>query len=93
LPAENSKVWKSSIVGGLRPVQEILLMLGAKIAMWTGAIVTFLGTNIPTHIFYWLGIRPFPDNEVNDFAITLGLCILTGGVVAYSYEKDKNSKR
>jgi hypothetical protein len=66
-------------------------MLGAKIAMWIGAIVTFFGTNIDTVIFYWLGMRPFPDNEVNHFAITLGLCILTGGAVAYSYEKDKIS--
>jgi hypothetical protein len=66
-------------------------MLGAKIAMWTGAIMTLLGTNIPTGIFYSLGIRPFQDTEVNHFAITLGLCILTGGIVAYGYEKDKNS--
>ena len=66
-------------------------MLGAKIAMWTGAIVALLGTDIPTSIFYYLGIRPFPDNEINHFAVTLGLCMLTGGVVAYSYEKDKNS--
>ena len=59
--------------------------------MWTGAIITFLGTNIPTQIFYHLGIRPFPSYEINDYAITVGLCILTGGVVAYGYERDKNS--
>ena len=66
-------------------------MLAAKIAMWTGAIVTLLGTNIPTGIFYSLGIRSFQDTEVNHFAITLGLCVLTGGIVAYGYEKHKIS--
>lgn len=63
-------------------------MRGAKFAMWTGAIVTLFGTTIPSHIFYSLGMRPFPETEVNDFAITLGLCILVGGGVAYMYEKD-----
>ena len=59
--------------------------------MWTGAIITLFGTNIPSGIFYSLGMRPFLDNEVNQIAITVGLCVLTGGGVAYGYEKDKNS--
>ena len=66
-------------------------MLGAKISMWTGAIIAFFGTTIPTEIFYALGIRPFPETEVNHLALIVGLCLLTGGVVAYGYEKDKNS--
>jgi hypothetical protein len=63
----------------------------AKFSIWTGAIITLFGTNIPSSLFYSLGLRPFQDSEVNHFAITLGLCIVTGGVVAYGYEKDKNS--
>jgi hypothetical protein len=62
----------------------------AKFAMSTGAIISFLGTKIPGDIFYSLGIRAFPENGVNHFAVTLGLCILTGGVVAYGYETDKD---
>jgi hypothetical protein len=66
-------------------------MLPAKIAMWTGAIAALFGTTIPTRIFYSLGIRPFPEYENNYLAIVLGLCLLVGGLVAYGYEKDKNS--
>jgi hypothetical protein len=66
-------------------------MFGAKVAIWTGAIIALFGTNIPGGIFYSLGMRPFPDNEVNHVAITIGLCMLTGGGVAYGYEKDKTS--
>ncbi|PWE78848.1 hypothetical protein XF30_20985 [Bradyrhizobium sp. SUTN9-2] len=64
-------------------------MLGAKISMWVGAIITLWGTDIPQGIFYQLGMRSFADNEINHFAITLGLCILTGGVVAYGYERER----
>jgi hypothetical protein len=63
----------------------------AKFSIWTGVIITLFGTNIPGSLFYSLGMRAFPDSDVNHFAITLGLCIVTGGVVAYGYEKDKNS--
>jgi hypothetical protein len=66
-------------------------MLPAKIAIWTGAIVALFGTTLPTQVFYSLGIRPFPDYENNYFAITLGVCLFVGGIVAYGYEKDKNS--
>lgn len=63
----------------------------AKICIWVGAILALFGTNIPSTIFYTIGLRPFPDVEISYFAITLGLCILTGGVVAYGYERDKSS--
>ena len=66
-------------------------MLFAKIAMWTGAVTALFATDIPSTIFYYLGIRPFPDAEFNHFTFTFGLCILTGGVVAYTYERDDNS--
>ena len=62
----------------------------AKVAMLTGAIITLFGSNIPAGIFYSMGLRPFPDTDTNHFAITLGLCILTGGIVAYGYEREKN---
>lgn len=65
----------------------------AKVVIWTGAVVTLFGTNIPGSIFYSIGMRPFPDYEVSHDAITLGLCLLTGGIVSYCYEKDKNSNR
>jgi hypothetical protein len=63
----------------------------AKFAMWAGGVIALLGTNIPSGFFHSIGLRPFLDSEVSHFAITLGLCILTGGVVAYGYEREKNS--
>ena len=63
----------------------------AKVAIWVGAILALFGTNIPGSIFHSLGLRPFPDYEINHFPLTLGLCILTGGVVAYGYEREKKS--
>jgi hypothetical protein len=65
-------------------------MLPAKIAIWAGAIIALFGTTLPTHIFYRLGMREFPEYENNYFAIVIGLCLLVGGLVAYGYE-DKNS--
>jgi hypothetical protein len=66
-------------------------MFGAKIVIWTGAIIAFFGSTLPASISYALRIRPFPDDEANPFALILGGCLLVGGVVAYFYEKDKNS--
>jgi hypothetical protein len=67
------------------------LMWLAKIAIWSGGILTFSGTNIPGRILYSLGIRPFLDYEIDQAAITIGLCILSAGVVAFAYEREKVS--
>lgn len=57
--------------------------------MWVGAIIALFGTDVPDRLFYAVGIRPFPDAVINHFALTLGLCILTGGIVAYGYERER----
>ncbi len=66
-------------------------MFGAKIAMWSGVVIAFFGSTLPARISYAVGIRPFPDDENSVPALLLGLCLLVGGAVAYTYEKDKNS--
>jgi len=66
-------------------------MGGAKFTMWVGVVIAFFGTTLPAQLSYAIGIRPFPDDEMSFPALILGLCLLVGGAVAYTYEKDKNS--
>jgi hypothetical protein len=62
----------------------------SKIAISTGAALASFGTNIPGRIVYSLGLTPFLDYENDHFLITIGLCVLTGGVVAFQYERASN---
>lgn len=66
-------------------------MFAAKVAIWTGAVIAFLGSTLPAQISHAIGIRPFPDDEASPPALILGLCLIVGGAVAYFYEKDKIS--
>ncbi len=66
-------------------------MFGAKIVIWTGAVIAFFGSTLPAQISYAIGIRSFPDDGASPLALILGACLIVGGVVAYFYEKDKIS--
>jgi hypothetical protein len=66
-------------------------MFGAKIVIWTGAIIAFFGSTLPAQISYAIGIRSFSDDTASPPALILGACLLVGGAVAYFYEKDKIS--
>ena len=46
-------------------------MFGAKIAIWTGAIIAFFASAVPAKISNAIGLRPFPDDEANFFSITV----------------------
>ena len=60
----------------------------AKIAMWTGGILTLFGVNIPNAIAYSLRLTDLKFHEVNYEAVTIGVVCFVGGFVAYGYEKD-----
>ena len=63
----------------------------AKATIWCGGVLALLGTNIPDRILYWLGIGAYLDYGIDYFIITFGLCVLTGGVVAFGYQREKVS--
>ena len=65
-------------------------MIFANIAMCAGAMLALLGADVPWRIFHSFGIGAIPNYEVDSFVVTVGLCILTGGAVAYSYERLRN---